>query len=117
MRYRKLDEDGDMTFGNKQKDFYRDQPEAVAQAVWTRLRLWTGEWFIDTSAGTPYQNAVLGTNKSSTLEPALRQRILGTEGVSSIEDFETITNSIDRLVTINAIVNTQYGTVKIEGIQ
>lgn len=33
MRYRKLDENGDYSFGGQQADYYRDTPLAVAQAV------------------------------------------------------------------------------------
>jgi len=117
MRYRKLTEDGDMTFGNQQRDFWIDQPEAVSQAIWTRLRLWQGEWYIDTSEGTPYQESALGTNKQATIEPAIRTQILGTQGVTQIDDLQTLTNSKDRLVTIFAVVDTEYGTVKIEGVQ
>ena len=46
MRYRIEDANGDMTWGSGDKNFYYNQPEAVAQAVMTRLRLWSGEWFL-----------------------------------------------------------------------
>ncbi len=116
MRYRKLDTNGDMNFGNQQADFYRDNPEAVAQAVWTRLRLWVGEWFIDTTEGTPYQQAALGTNKKSTIGPAIRERILGTQSVTSIESFELLIDPDNRVATISAVINTAFGSTQLQGV-
>lgn len=116
MRYRKLDQNGDMTFGNQQADFWRDVPEAPAQAVLTRLRLWRGEWFVDVTEGTPYEQAVLGMHTSQTVEPAIRRRILGTQGVTEIESFGMVRNPDTRVVSINAVVNTQYGTADVRGI-
>lgn len=110
MRYRKMDSAGDMQFGAGQADFYRDQPEAPAQAVLTRLRLWMGEWFIDVTEGTPYQQAILGKHTGTTVEPAIRKRILETEGVTSIESFSLSTDPDTRKTTVAAIVNTEYGT-------
>lgn len=112
MRYRRLD-NGDMTFGNQQGDFLRDTPETVAQAVMTRLRLWVEEWFLDISEGTPWQKAVLGKYTRRTIEPAIRSRILNTEGVTDIESFETIIDSENRKVTINATINTLYGQARL----
>ncbi len=116
MRYRKLNQNGDMTFGNQQADFHRDSPEAVAQAVWTRLRLWVGEWFIDTSEGTPYQQAALGTNKSATISPAIRQRILETENVTSIESFGLVIDPDNRTASISVVINTAFGATKLQGV-
>lgn len=116
MRYRKLDSNGDMVFGNQQADFYRDQPEAVAQAVWTRLRLWVGEWFIDVTEGTPYQQAALGTNKSKTIEPAIRARILGTENVTSIESLSMTIDPDNRVASISAVINTAFGSAQLQGV-
>src|SRR5260363_151880 len=53
MRYRRLDAAGDYAFGRGLSDFEQDTPEAVAQAVKTRLALRFGEWFLDTSDGRP----------------------------------------------------------------
>ncbi len=116
MRYRKLDTNGDMNFGNQQADFYRDNPQAVAQAVWTRLRLWVGEWFIDQTEGTPYQQAALGTNKKATIEPAIRARILGTQNVTSIESFDLVINPDDRKASISAVINTAFGSAQLQGV-
>lgn len=116
MRYRKEDANGDMQFGNGLADFYIDTAEGVAQAVLTRLRLWAGEWFLDTSEGTPYQQAILGANKSLTIEPAIRERILETEGVESLESFSMAIDSESRKVTIEASINTDYGAAQLTGI-
>lgn len=116
MRYRKLDNNDDMTFGNQQADFYRDQPEAVAQAILTRLRLWVGEWFIDQTEGTPYQQAVLGTGTKKTIEPAMRSRILETTGVTNIEEFQLAIDADTRTANVSATVNTEYGTATAQGV-
>ncbi len=117
MRYRKLSDTGDMTFGNGELDYYIDVPEAPAQAVGTRLNLWAGEWFLNTSDGTNYQDTSLGTGKSETIEPEITERILDTEGVSSIESFDLISVSENRSVEIRAVINTEFGSVQITGIQ
>lgn len=116
MRYRKLDNNGDMQFGNSSADFYVDQPEGITQAIMTRLKLWAGEWFLDISEGTPYQQAILGTGTKSTIEPVIRARILDTEGVDSIETFSLEINELNRNATIIATVNTIYGQTAIQGV-
>lgn len=116
MRYRRLDDDGDMNFGSQQADFLRNTPEAVAQAVMTRLNLWLGEWFIDQTEGTPYQQAVLGAGTKQSIEPAIRSRILETQGVSGIDLFSMSIDPDERKVTINASISTDYGPAVVQGV-
>ncbi|MBM4311866.1 MAG: hypothetical protein FJ119_13095 [Deltaproteobacteria bacterium] len=116
MKYRAQDIDDDYIFGNGIADFLIDSAEAVAQAILTRLRLWVGEWFLDTSEGTPYEQAVLGTNKMNSIEPAIRDRILETEGVESIEEFQLVWDSQARRIEIIAEVNTIYGPAPLNGV-
>lgn len=116
MRYRRLDEDGDMKFGNQQADFHRNTPEAVAQAVMTRLKLWVGEWFIDQTEGTPYQQAILGKRTRASIEPAIRSRILETQGVTAIDEFSISIDPDERKVTINATISTAYGQAVVQGV-
>lgn len=54
MRYRREDADGDYTFGSGDDTWLINSPEAVAQAVKTRFELWYGQWFLDTTEGTPW---------------------------------------------------------------
>lgn len=116
MRYRRLNDDGDMTFGSQQADFLRNTPETVAQAVVTRLKLWLGEWFIDQTEGTPYQQAALGKNTTASVEPAIRSRILETQGVTSIDSFELDFDPDERKATINATISTEYGQAVVQGV-
>lgn len=113
MRYRKLSNVGDMTFGHQQHDFHRDVPEAVAQAVDTRLRLWLGEWFLDESEGTPYVQAMLGAHVQQSIEPAMRARLLNTQHVTSIDSFEFVRAAEERGITILASLSTEFGSVAI----
>lgn len=113
MRYRKLTNTGDMTFGHQQADFYRDEPAAVAQSILTRLKLWLGEWFLDQSEGTPYQQAVLGKHTKKSLEPAMRARILETPNVQSLDTFETLQDGETRRTTVLASVTTEFGAAHV----
>ena len=114
IRYRKLDENGDYTFGKtiETQEFWVDQKEAVAQAILTRLRLATNEWFLDQTAGTPYATNILGFVPPNVRDFSIRARILDTPGVTSITSY-TSTVSADRTASVSASVDTIYGAVSV----
>lgn len=114
MRYRKLDADGDYSFGGQQLDYFRDTPQAVAQAVQTRLMLFRGEWFLDTTEGTPWMTEVLGKNTRTTYDAAIRQRILGTPGVTELVAYSSALDTEARHVAIEATINTVYGQTTVQ---
>ena len=113
MRYRKLDADRDYSFGRGQTDFLINSPEAVAQAVRTRLDLATGEWFLNTADGTPYSSQILGNNTSAVYDTAIKERIVGTEGVSGIVDYSSTFVPSNRSLSVSATVDTIYGTTTV----
>jgi hypothetical protein len=112
MRYRKLSAAGDYTFGQPlDATFLVDTPAAVAQAIRTRLLLWEGEWFIDTSDGTPYPQKVLGAHTVEVADAAIRKRIIETTGVRALVDYSS--SKRGRALTVQATVQTQYGLVSV----
>lgn len=114
MRYRKLDVNGDYSFGHSADDFYQDQPEAVGQAVQTRLLLWIGEWFLDTEEGTNYLQGILGKTDQSTADMNIQARISGTQGFDSIESFSSTQDPDSRAYSFTANINTIYGPTLIQ---
>ncbi len=112
MIYRKLDADGDMTFGGGQNDFHRNVPDGVAQAVMTRLRLWRGEWFADNTAGTPWLTHVLGERTSEIRDAVIRSRIIDTPGVNRLVDYTSAVDVDTRHMTVNAEIDTIYGQTR-----
>lgn len=113
MRYRREDDNGDYTFGQGDDTWLINSPEAVAQAIKTRFELWYGQWFLDTTEGTPWIQSVLGKQRPEIYNLAIRQRILDTAGVSSITAFDTTVNTSTRRVTFTATVETLYGTTTV----
>lgn len=62
--------------------------QAVGQHAGQRLMTFSGEWFLDTSAGVRWLSDVLGQSYDPTLAEALvKAELLDTHGVSSIESF------------------------------
>ncbi|WP_288074684.1 hypothetical protein [Pseudomonas sp.] len=115
MRYRKLDAAGDYSFGQGRADFHQDTPEAVAQAVLTRLQLLRGEWFVDTSDGTPWKTEILGEHTRDSYDMAIRSRILGTPGVTQIDDYSSSFDPDTRSLSVTAIITTDYGQTTLSG--
>ncbi|MET3654099.1 hypothetical protein [Dyella japonica] len=114
MRYRKLDANGDYVFGHGQSDFYRDQPEAVAQAVQTRLELFSGEWFLDTSAGLPWRTQVLGKYTQNIRDFVIKQQIVNTQGVQSLDSYSSSVDPNTRRFSVSASITTIYGPATVE---
>lgn len=114
MRYRKLSPTGDYVFGNGQKDFYRDIPEAVGQAVKTRLLLWLGEWFLDIDSGTPYMQGILGKYSIEKANVTIQDRVLRTQGVRGIQNYQSELEANSRSMTIQFDVDTVYGPTPVE---
>jgi len=111
MRYRRLDANGDMTFGQGQGNFWINQPEAVAQSVLTRLRLHRGEWFYDTSDGTPWNTEVLGERTQSTRDLVVRERVNLTPGVQEMDTYGSVIDVNTRVWTAAMTLTTDYGPV------
>jgi hypothetical protein len=116
MIYRKLDSDDDYTFGQGAGNFYKDQPEAVAQAVKTRLGLIQGEYFLDLEAGTPYDSKIIGAGKVSSYDQAIQEVISNTLGVTGIIAYSSGVNPTTRAAAVNCTINTIYGTAQISTI-
>jgi hypothetical protein len=113
MRYRKLDDNDDMVFGYA-PTFLVDTPQAVAQAVKTRLRLFTAEWFLDNREGLDLQQ-INGYGTQTTRDREVQQRILGTPGVTNITRY---LSSVDRnrKFSVYAEIDTIYGIAKISEV-
>jgi hypothetical protein len=113
MRYRKLDANGDYVIGSG-SDFLVNSPEAVAQAILTRLKLWRGEWYVDLKDGTPWMQEILGKRqRGKSPDGAIKRRILGTEGVKEITKYSSDFDGNTRQLKIDATVNTIYGVATI----
>jgi hypothetical protein len=126
VKYRKLSTDhvdrdgtfvrgGDMRFGAGRSDMWIDVPEAVGQAVTTRLRLQQGEWFLDLSEGTPWKTRVLGKRTEDTRDAVIKLRTRQTTGVTDIAAYFSDLNRDTRQYTVQVTINTVYGQTVVEG--
>lgn len=111
VRYRKIDDAGDAVFGGGQDSFWVNVPDAVAQAISTRLLLLTGEYFLDVAEGTPWRQSILGAGTTSTYDAVLRARILGTQGANQMLSYSS--SKVGRALSVTAQVNTIYGPVTV----
>jgi hypothetical protein len=96
-RYRKLNRDGDMMFGQGRNDYYIDEPAAVAQAIKTRLSLWV--------------NVVGQVGAYNVRDTVIRARILQTPYVTSLYDWKS--EIWNRKYTASGKVVTAFGTADI----
>jgi hypothetical protein len=110
-RYRKLNIDGDMKFGQGRDDYYIDNPAAVAQSIKTRLGLWTGEWFLNINEGTNWMNVVGVVGAYNVRDTVIRARILQTPYVTSLYDWKS--EIWNRKYTASGKVVTAFGTADI----
>lgn len=102
-----------MVFGESQLAFYINNAQAVGQIIKTRLGLYQGEWFLDTSDGTPWNTQVLGNRTGSTRDPVIQARVLGTPNVANIANYNSQSLAPARTFNAAMSVNTTFGPVAI----
>lgn len=115
MRYRRLDANGDYTFGGGLADIAHDK-EACAQAVKTRLLLLFGEWWERLEEGLPLWQKIIGSRDIKGAEGHIRDRILGTPHVNHIVYFESFFDNDSRNYVFSAILDTDYGVIELEAV-
>lgn len=118
MKYRRI-VNGEPSFGQSQKDFISGV-DAVAQAILTRLSLFTGEWWEDINEGLPLWTQIMGysgTNKSH-VDAVISKRITDTNlnGVNLVTGISAVTGVYTpgtREYAFTANVQTIYGEIQI----
>lgn len=111
MRYRRLDENGDYSFGINSLDYIKDN-DAVVQAIKTKLYLFYGEWWEDISLGLPMFQSILGQVSNENLRRTVillsAEQIQSVEGVSSVDSIVVAISA--RKLTLSIDVTTEYGS-------
>lgn len=114
MMYRRLDTNGDYSFGRGKQDFIAGAA-AVAQAIKTRLLLLLEEWWEDQTDGTPLFQEVLGVSGTpeniNAIDLVIQDRIITTENVLEIVSYES--DYENRNYSMQCTVNTTFGTVEV----
>lgn len=84
--------------------------EAVGQHARQRLQTYEGEWFLDTVAGVPWLDGILGSSYDPALaESVVKAELLDTEGVTEITSFSVRFTRQSRGLIIDSIeVLTDY---------
>ena len=113
MIYRKLDANKDYTLGRGAATVISGT-DAVAQAVYTRLKLWQEEWWENIDEGLPVLQQILGyryTQKAADI--LIRARILETTDIVNIISFSSTFDNETRAYSCSAEVATKYGQVNL----
>ena len=105
----KMDDNDDLAIeNNKFVLTSNNSDEEIRQRLLQRLRFFYGEWFLETTKGIPYFQAVFvkGT-PPDIIEGIFKETIIATEGVVSLTRFEPLDfNTATRELTVDFDVQT-----------
>lgn len=88
----------------------------IKQDILQRLRFGQGEWFLDNTQGFPwFQQAFTKGADLGKIDALIQNTILGTPGVTSLQDYSSSVNSAARLFTITFQAVTTNGLVSYTG--
>ena len=82
---------------NKDLVFIEDTADAVTQRLRVKLKFFKGEWFLNTDFGVPYYHSIFvkGVEKVK-VDELFKAEIINTEGVLSVETFDSTFNTATR---------------------
>lgn len=89
--------------------------DAVAQIIYTTLRLLLGEWFQNLTIGFPLFQSLIGSSGAPTNQTQvmliIQQTILSCPYVLQIIDFSFVHNTVTLASTFTATVSSSFGTI------
>ena len=89
-----------------------DNAERVAQQIAITLRFWSGEWFLNTTDGTPYLEYTLVKQPNMAhIRQILTEQIQNVEGVKALTDIELTFDQRERSLLVEYTADTDYGLV------
>lgn len=101
----RLDENGNFVF-------LHGGPEEMLQRIVARLRMFKGEWFLDTRLGIPYfQNVLVRSPNLPAISAMFRRVILTTPGVLEIVSFQLTFDEVSRALILTFYARTTEGDV------
>ena len=99
---------GDLDISDNQLHTTTEGVPSVAQRLRIRLRFFYQEWVLDRSQGTKWFELVLKKNVDKfAADQEIRKQILETEGVATIESWESELDTSSRKYTIQFTVRTE----------
>jgi hypothetical protein len=85
--------------------------QEVAQSIYTTLRMFQGEWFLDTTLGTPWFQSILGVKTPiGIVQQILKNIIVTRPGVQSLNSF-SLTPTGGRSYTLSFTASLVNGKV------
>lgn len=105
-----LDSNHDLHAGPRNRMAVATPAQQAVQGVLTRLRLFRGEAYLDTTAGFPWLEEVLVDNPDiKAIETELRETILGAPNVVDIISLDLSLDPESRRLTIEFNALTDFG--------
>lgn len=96
-----VDNSGELVFENGDLVLL-DADEAIAQSLRISLRMFLGEWFLNTDEGIPYiQSIFTKAPRISIITTVLRRAILAVPGVEEIKTFDVQFNAAARQLSVS----------------
>lgn len=116
MKYRKLDANGDYSFGFGNNNFVTDAA-AVTQAINTKLNMFQGECWKSVAEGLPFFQSIAGQSGTqaniAAIDLIFKGRILEAPETTSVDTYASNYDTQKRKYTATASVVTEYGTVEV----
>jgi hypothetical protein len=105
MTVRRIDKDGDWTFGQNDAN-YISKGDEVRQNVVTRIRSFKYDWYMDTQAHIDWLNILSNLNNRQTIIREIERVTLDTDGVKDVLEI-----SIVKLTQRNATITLRFTTI------
>ena len=91
--------------------------DAIRQNVVQRLRVYLGEWFLNTQIGVPYYQQILVKNPNKgDVDGIFQNTILGTPGINSLDAYLATLDTVTRQYSVSFRATATSGTVDYSGI-